>query len=197
MNSQRGLTFVELIVGLAVGVVVAAVSYFVFYPAITRFSSDFLDDFLSVVSQQTAHEPALKPISGLHTQPPTREPATPTPTGEEIVVFENLGEAMRSGLGLKCEFTSGGFKFTACTKDGKGRTDGAGIGVIMRDYSIWTWHKDSKQGVTATYTEEDLDKMLEGPSGELPSDWRRWEESVDDALFVPPSDAPFHEGTME
>ena len=187
----------ELIVGLAVGVVVAAVSYFVFYPAITRFSSDFLDDFLSVVSQQTAHEPALKPISGLHTQPPTREPATPTPTGEEIVVFENLGEAMRSGLGLKCEFTSGGIKFTGYAKDGKGRTDGAGMGMIVRDHSIWTWHKDSKQGVTGTYTEEEFNKMLEEANVEPPSDFRCWEEVIHDALFVPPSDVTFYESTME
>ena len=67
----------------------------------------------------------------------------------------------------------------------------------MRDYSIWTWQKDSKQGVTATYTEEDINKMLEEDDGEHPSDWRCWEEVIDDALFVPPSDVTFYGSTVE
>ncbi len=191
---QEGLSFISLLVGLAVAVVVGVVSYFVFYPSITGFGSNFLNNFLNTISQRQTAPGGLP-----YTQPSTRR-STPTPTQrEKIVVFENLEEAMESGLGLRCEFTSAGAQHTTYVKDGKARTDSSAVGetgamgIIVRDYSMWMWFKDSKEGFMTTYTEEDFDRMMGGGGDETPSDFRCWEEVIDDALLMPPSDITFYD----
>jgi len=191
LTNLSGFGVVSLLVGLAIAIITTVIVYV----GITRFGSNFLNNFLSIISQQRPSAPGSQPYTQPVTQPST---STPTP-GERIVIFEDLGEAIKSGLGLKCEFTSAGAQHTAYVKDGKARTDSSAVGevgamgIIVRDYSMWTWIKSSKEGIMATYTKESLDKMLESGDGESPSDFRCWEEIINDTLFVPPSDVAFYD----
>lgn len=70
------MSFISLLVSLAIAVVVGVVSYFVFYPAITKFGSNFLSKFSNIISQQQ-----IIPSGWRYPweTPTTRRP-TPTPT---------------------------------------------------------------------------------------------------------------------
>lgn len=81
------MSFISLLVSLAIAVVVGVVSYFVFYPAITKLGSSLLNTFSSIVSQQqivpsgwrypwetpTTRRPTPTPIPDIELEPSTEE----------------------------------------------------------------------------------------------------------------------------
>lgn len=76
LKNQKGLGFIGLLVGLAVAVVVGVVSYFVFYQAITRFGSNLLNSFSSIISRQQVIPSGWR----YPWETPTTRRLTPTPT---------------------------------------------------------------------------------------------------------------------
>lgn len=115
LKDQKGLGFISILVGLAVAAVVGIVSYFVFYPTITKFGSSFLNSFLSIISRQQVIP------SDWHYPWETTTARRPTPTPTPDIVLKPSTEEFPAWVPLypNASLVYGGSPPPAYTREGE------------------------------------------------------------------------------
>ncbi|MBI3366397.1 hypothetical protein HY041_02090 [Candidatus Roizmanbacteria bacterium] len=143
-------------------------------------------------------------------KPPMTEKKTPVSTQQSGNVFTSIKDALTKSLSLKCEYPDPRTKATVTTyiKNGAVRVMGMSIqnnkssNAIIKDNKMWIWTEGDKQGMMLTLSIPAVGKpsgtpqIKEDQRERVLAEMERFKnncktETVDDSLFVPPSNVTF------